>query len=180
MKFNIQEKKINVSEAVLDYTEKKISKLDRFFKAESHTQVQFSTLRGRYTAEVTLNNNGTFFRVTETTSDIYACIDSAVAAIERQIRKHKTKLEKRLRENAFEREIPPDAVSSDAEAEEPPATISRVKTFPIVSMTPDDAVTQMELLGHSFYMFRNSENEDKTCVVYRRRLGDFGMIEPME
>ena len=85
------------------YAEKKVSKIDRLFRTESEANVTFSTERGRFTAEITIKNNGTFFRAHETTSDMYASVDSAVATIERQIRKHKTRLEKRLREGAFDK-----------------------------------------------------------------------------
>ena len=101
MTFTFTGKKMDVSDELRAYAERKIGKLDRLFRSESEAFVTFSTERGRFRAEVTLRNNGIYYRVSELTSDMYASIDSAVASIERQIRKYYTRLEKRLRENAF-------------------------------------------------------------------------------
>ena len=109
MKFTFIEKKMAPSDSLRAYAEKKVSKIDRLFRTESEANVTFSTERGRFTAEITIKNNGTFFRAHETTSDMYASVDSAVATIERQIRKNKTRLAKKLREGAFEREVQPEA-----------------------------------------------------------------------
>lgn len=108
MKFTFTEKRIQVSDEIKDYARKKIGKLNRFFKNENtEAFVTFSAERGRYRAEVTLHNNGVFYRVSELTSDMYASIDSACAAIEQQIRKNKARLEKKLREGVFERDAKP-------------------------------------------------------------------------
>ena len=95
MKFTFIEKKMAPSDSLRAYAEKKVSKIDRLFRTESEANVTFSTERGRFTAEITIKNNGTFFRAHETTSDMYASVDSAVATIERQIRKNKTRLAKK-------------------------------------------------------------------------------------
>ena len=181
MKFIFTEKKVQISDELKDYAEKKISKLDRFFRTESEAFITFTVERGRHIAEVTINNNGMFHRVTEVTGDMQASIDSAVAAIERQIRKHKTRLEKRLREGAFDRE--PDAepaVTSydpDDEDEEPVFNIVRTKEFPVKPMTPEEAVLQMNLLEHEFFVFKNQDREDAFSIVYKRKKGDYGLIE---
>ena len=108
MKFTFAEKRMDSSEELRAYATKKISKLDRFFKSEGDAFVTFSLERGRFRAEITIHNNGIYYRANELTSDMYASVDSGVAAIERQIRRNKTRLEKRLREGALEK----DAVSS--------------------------------------------------------------------
>ena len=107
MKFTFVKKKFDVSDELRAYAEKKIGKVDRFFKKESEAFVTLSAERGRYNAEITIENNGMFYRISEQTSDMFASIDSAVAGIERQIRKNKTRLAKRLRDGAFEREVKP-------------------------------------------------------------------------
>ena len=177
MKFTITERKIQVSDDLRSYAEKKVGKLDKFFKNESEAFITFSAERGRYTAEVTINNNGMFHRVTETTSDMQASIDSAVASIERQIRKHKTRLGKRLRDGALERdhqtEIKHDVVEDDDEE----FNIVRTKSYPIKPMTPEEAVLQMNLLDHEFFVFKNQNNKDTFSIVYRRKKGDYGLIE---
>ena len=177
MKFTFTEKKVEVSGDLRDYAEKKIGKLDRFFKIESEAFVTFGIERGRHKIEVTLNNNGIFYRVTETTSDMYASIDSAVGAIERQIRKNKTRLAKRLRDGAFEREVKPSVSFLPDDEEEQEFLITRVKQFPLKPMTPEEAILQMNLLGHEFFVFKNHENRDAFSVLYRRKDGDYGLIE---
>lgn len=175
MKFTFMEKKLQVSDDVKAYAERKIGKLDRFFKNESDAYITFGTERGRYRAEVTLKNNGMFYRVSELTGDMYASIDSAVASIERQIRKNKTRLEKKLREGAFEREIQPEIALSDDEEEESDFQVIRTKRFSIKPMTTEEAILQMNLLEHEFFVFVNQEDE-AFSVVYRRKQGGYGLI----
>ena len=177
MKFTYTEKKVQVSDELREYAEKKIGKLDRFFKTEADAFVTFSIERGRHIAEVTIRSNGMFYRVSEATSDMYASIDSAVAAIERQIRKNKTRLEKRLRDGAFEREISPAVAQLTPDEEEDEFKIVRTKKFAIKPMTPEEAILQMTLLGHSFYAFKNQEDNDAFAIVYRRKNGGFGLID---
>ena len=181
MKFTITEKKVQVTDALREYAERKIGKLDRFFKDTSEAFVTFTVERGRHIAEVTIKNNGMFYRVTEATSDMYASIDSAVAGIERQIRKHKTRLEKRLRDGAFERgRVPGDsepAVAAEPVDEEPEFKIVRKKSYPIKPMTEEEAILQMNLLDHEFFVFKNQDNDELFSVVYKRKQGGYGLIE---
>ena len=135
----------------------------------------FSTERGRFRAEVTIKNNGMFYRVSELTGDMYASIDSAVASIERQIRKNKTRLEKRLRDGAIEREIKPFQIPSDDAGEEE-FKVVRNKKFYIAPMSVEEAILQMNLLEHEFFVFRNAEARDAFTVVYRRKNGGYGLI----
>ena len=174
MTFTITGKKYEVSDELRAYTEKKVGKIDKLFRTESDASVTFSAERGRYTVEITIRNNGMFYRVTETTSDMFASIDSACAALVRQVRKNKTRLEKRLRDGAFERSSAPEAVPEDEE--EADYRIIRTKRFPLKPMSPDEAVMQMDLLGHTFFAFRNQEADDAFSVVYKRRDGGYGMI----
>ncbi len=175
MKFTFTEKKIQVSDDLHEYAEKKLGKLDRFFRSESEAFVTFQIERGRHTAEVTIKNNGMFYRVSETTSDMYASIDSAVAAIERQIRKNKTRLEKKLRADALTFDAP--VLSAEDEEEDTDFTVIRTKKFPIKPMTTEEAILQMNLLKHTFFVFRNQDDNDTFSVVYRRKSGGYGLIE---
>ncbi|MGX8698517.1 MAG: ribosome hibernation-promoting factor, HPF/YfiA family [bacterium] len=176
MRFTFAEKKIETSEALRQYAERKIGKLDKFFRTESDASVTFSIERGRQIAEVTLRNNGMFYRVTEATGDMYASIDSAVASIERQIRKNKTRLEKRLREGSLSQ---PEETSVRVEEEEPEEEfkIVRTKRFSIKPMTPEEAILQMNLLDHEWFVFRDQNNDGRFAVVYKRKHGDYGLIE---
>lgn len=179
MKFTFTEKKMAVSDDLRAYAEKKIGKVDRFFKTESEAYITFSTERGRFRAEVTIKNNGMFYRVSELTSDMYASIDSAVAGIERQIRKNKSRLEKRLRDGALEREVKPVYIPSGDEGEEE-FKIIRNKKFFIAPMSAEEAILQMNLLDHTFFVFKNADDEDAFSVVYRRRDGGYGLITDQE
>ncbi|MCF0136923.1 MAG: ribosome-associated translation inhibitor RaiA [Oscillospiraceae bacterium] len=173
MKFTFAEKKMDSSEELRAYAQRKISKLDRLFRNEAEAFVTFSLERGRYRAEITIKNNGMFYRANELTNDMYASVDSGVAAIERQIRKNKTRLEKRLREGALEREVLPSYEPAD-EAEE--FKIVRSKRFSIKPMSPEEAILQMNLLEHEFFVFRNEEEDGAISVVYARKNGGYGLI----
>lgn len=177
MRFTFTEKKINTSPALREYAEKKIGKLDRFFKTESDASVTFSIERGRHLAEVTIRNGGMFYRVSEATSDMYASVDSAVASIERQIRKNKTRLEKRLREGSLVRDAELPVVSPDEDEDEPEFNIVRTKRFSMKPMTVEEAILQMNLLDHEFFAFRNQDENEAFAVVYKRKNGGYGLIE---
>ena len=175
MKFTFAEKRMDSSEDLRAYATKKISKLDRFFKSEAEAFVTFSLERGRFRAEITIHNNGIYYRASELTSDMYASVDSGVAAIERQIRRNKTRLQKRLREGVLEKESPVAYVP----AEEEPVDefrIVRNKRFSIKPMSAEEAILQMNLLDHEFFVFRNMDADNAIAVVYKRRQGDYGLI----
>ena len=176
MKYNFIERKLQVDAEVITYAEKKVGKLDKYFKKESEASVTFSTERGRCKAEVTLNNNGMYFRASELTHDMHASIDSAVAAIERQIRKNKTRLEKKLREGALERDIKPEFVPEEEYADDDDFRVVRTKRFSLKPMTVEEAILQMKLLEHEFFAFLNQEDDDSFSVVYKRKQGGYGLI----
>ena len=179
MKFKFTDKKVQASDELREYAEKKIAKIDRLFKTESEASVTFSTERGRYKVELTIVNDGTFFRTTEVTSDMFASIDSAVAAVERQVRKNKTRLEKRIRAGSLDRGIGYAVQGNEAaeDEEEKEFRIVRSKNFPVKPMAPEEAVLQMNLLEHEFFVFKNQTNEDNFSIVYKRKQGDYGLIE---
>ena len=174
MKFTFTEKRMESSGDLRAYAEKKIGKLDRFFKTEAEAVVTFSTERGRYRAEITIHSNGLFYRASELTSDMYASVDSGVAAIERQIRRNKTRLEKRLREGALEREAAP--AYAPVEEEDVEFKIVRRKSFSIKPMSVEEAILQMNLLDHEFFVFKNMDSDEAVSVVYKRHQGGYGLI----
>lgn len=180
MKFTFTEKRMGSSEDLRNYAEKKISKLDRFFKNEAEAFVTFSIERGRYLAEITIHNNGLYYRASELTNDMYASIDSGIAAIERQIRRNKTRLAKRLREGAIEKEKLPAYVAAEEEHEresyDDEFTIVRSKRFSIKPMSAEEAILQMNLLNHEFFVFKNMDEDDAFSVVYKRNNGGYGLI----
>lgn len=176
MKFQFTEKKVSLPESVHAYAEKKVMKLERFFRDDAEALVTFSVEKERNKAEITVHAAGTYFRASEATSDMYASIDAAVATIERQIRKNKTRLAKKLRDGAFEREVQPDFLPADDAAEAGAFEIVRRKRFPIKPMSVEEAILQMDLLEHTFFVFRDVAADGAVSVVYRRKDGGYGLI----
>ena len=176
MKFVFTDKKVNLPNKVHAYAEKKVGKLDRYFKTEADASVTFSVEKDRNVCEVTVRAGSMIFRASESTSDMFASIDAAVATLERQIRKNKTRLAKRLREDAFERTV--NEVSTFVpEPEEEEFQVVRTKRFPLKPMTVEEAILQMNLLEHTFFAFRNEDSDSAFAVVYKRNDGGYGLIE---
>ena len=174
MKFQYSEKKVKLPDSVHAYAEKKVLKLARFFEEDAEALIVFSVEKNRNCAELTVHGAGTWFRARECTSDMFASIDAAVGTIEGQIRKNKTRLARRLRQDAFTRTV---EETSFVRSEEEELDIVRVKKFRLQPMTREEAVLQMNLLNHSFFAFRDADNGDSFAVVYRRNDGGFGLID---
>ena len=178
MKFTFTEKKVSLPKKVHDYAEKKVGKLDRYFKTDAEANLVFSVEKNRNKVELTVRSGSTILRVSESTSDMFASIDAAVTSMERQLRKHKTRLEKRLRQDAFERSVSVDEASTFVPDEEDVGfEVVRTKKFPIKPMTVDEAVLQMDLLAHTFFAFKDEDHGGAFAVVYRRNDGGYGLIE---
>ena len=175
MKFQYSEKKIKLPGNVHAYAEKKVMKLARYFEEDAQALVVFSVEKNRNNVELTVRGAGTWFRAHESTSDMFASIDAAVGTIEGQIRKNKTRLARRLRQDAFVRSV--EETSFVAEEPEEQLEILRVKQFRFEPMTREEAVLQMNLLDHTFFAFRDADNGDAFAVVYRRKDGGYGIIE---
>ena len=178
MKFVFTDKKINLPNKVHAYAEKKVGKLDRYFKADTEAAIVFSVEKDRNNVELTIRSGGTIIRVAESTSDMFATIDAAVSSVERQLRKNKSRLEKRLRQDAFSRSVDVEEISSFApETDEEEFKIVRTKRFPIKPMTVDEAVLQMNLVDHTFFAFKDVDQDGRFAVVYKRNDGGYGLIE---
>lgn len=179
MRFQYAEKKVSLPENVHKYAEKKVMKLERFFGDDADALVTFSTEKNKNNVEITVHAAGTYFRASESTSDMFASVDAAVSTIERQIRKNKTRLARRLRQDAFART--PDVTSfAPEEPEEGAFDIVRVKRFNMKPMTRDEAILQMNLLEHTFFAFRDEDADGAFAVVYARQDGGYGLIEDVE
>ena len=176
MKITIVGRKLNVYDDTRELIEKKLAKLDKYFKAEAtEATVTLSRKRNVSSLDVTINADGTLFRSEVDADDFRIALDQTVDHIESQIRKNKTKLAKRLRENVMDMSMIPDPEEIIPEDE----PIIRVKQFEFKPMTAEEAIMQMNLLGHSFYVYKDLTTGD-TCVVYTRKDGDYGLIEPMK
>lgn len=174
MRITMYGKNIDVTAGIKSMLEKKMSKLDKYFNPDVEATATMSTQKGKHILEVTIPINGTILRAEEATDDMYASIDLAVDKLEGQLRKHKTKLEKKMKDHASIR-INFASVVEEPRFEEP--SVVKTKRFPIKPMSPDEASLQMDLLGHNFYVFLNSES-DEVNVVYKRKDGNYGLIEP--
>lgn len=170
MKITYTGKNIEISDALREMAEKKLAKLDRYFPSDTEAQVTMSVEKNRHIIEVTIAYAGGIIRGEEESGDMYAGIDNVVARLEKQIRHHRTKLEKTLR---YEDE-PNEYDYEDEDDGEP--RIVRVKRFSMKPMSIEEAALQMELLGHSFFVFTNDETEEMN-VIYRRKDGNYGLIE---
>ena len=175
MKFQFSEKKVKLPGNVHAYAEKKVMKLARYFEEDAEALVVFSVEKNRNKVELTVHGAGTWFRANESTSDMFASIDAAVGTIEGQIRKNKTRLARRLRQDAFARSVQ-EETSFVPEAGEDDLSIVRVKSFRFQPMSREEAVLQMNLLEHNFFAFRDADNGGVFAVVYRRNDGGYGLI----
>ena len=178
MKFQYSEKKVKLPGNVHAYAEKKVMKLARYFNEDAEALVVFSVEKNRNNVELTVHGAGTWFRARESTSDMFASIDAAVGTIEGQIRKNKTRLARRLRQDAFSRTV--EETSFAPEETEDDLSIVRIKKFPIQPMRREEAVLQMNLLEHSFFAFRDEDSDGAFAVVYKRNDGGYGLIVDVE
>ena len=178
MKFQFSEKKVKLPANVHAYAEKKVMKLARYFEEDAEALVVFSVEKNRNKVELTVRGAGTWFRANEATSDMFASIDAAVGTIEGQIRKNKTRLARRLRQDAFTRTV--EETSFAVEEPEEELDIVRIKKFHLRPMTREEAILQMNLLEHTFFAFRDEDNGGSFAVVYRRNDGGYGLIDDAE
>lgn len=185
MVLNISGKNMEVSDYLEDVVRKKTRKLERYLKPEAEMQVRLSIEKSRHIAEATISVDGVVLRGEEATGDMYSSIDAVIKKIERQMRKYRTKLGRRLRESAFaeqaafNEEVDEQIAATElAEEEYNEPRIVRNKRFVAEPMEVEDAVMHMDLVGHSFFVYRNPASNEVN-VVYRRKDGDYGVIEPM-
>ena len=179
MKFQFREKKIKLPGNVHAYAEKKVMKLARYFEEDAEALIVFSAEKNRNKVELTVHGAGTWFRASESTSDMFASIDASVGTMEGQIRKNKTRLARRLKQDAFVRSVQ-EETSFVPESAEDDLSIVKAKKFYFKPMTREEAVMQMNLLGHTFFAFRDEDNGGSFAVVYKRNEGGYGLIDDVE
>ena len=173
MNLVISGKNIDITEGLRAAVEEKIGKLERYFNDSTEVHVTLSTEKNRQKIEVTVPMKGTIIRAEETSTDMYVSIDLVEEVIERQLRKYKNKLIQKEQTGA---QFSKGFVDEDTYDEEE-ISIIRSKKFAMKPMDPEEACVQMELLGHTFFVFRNSET-DEVNVVYKRKDNTYGLIEP--
>ncbi len=182
MQLIVQGKNIEVTDRLREYVEKKVSRLDRYMPNITEVRVELSaesarSAEHRQVAQLTLRAKGKILRAEERTDDIFASIDAMVNKIHRQIARYKGKRKDKSR-GFEEMPLPFEADLEYDEQTDLPHRIVRAKRFDIVPMNEEEAVEQMELLGHDFFVFYNA-NEEGINVLYRRRDGNYGLIQPV-
>lgn len=185
MKFHIRGRNVEVTDALRTYAEKKIGRLEKYFEVPfvSEVFITLSVNKSIHAVEVTIPMTGVTLRAEEKSNDMYASIDMVIDKLERQIRKHKTRLNRKARQEGTERTIFKESFEQAAAAraledeEEDTYEVVRTKRFQLKPMNMEEAILQMNLLGHNFYVFANSETSS-VSVVYKREDGRYGLIEP--
>lgn len=179
MKFNIIGRKMTVNEKNSEYIKKKIGKLEKFFKTEADARIVIGTVKDKEYIEATVYYEGIIFRAEVTDSDVFTATDKAIDIIERQIRRNKTKLEKRTHKDVFNNDIPESGDAFNDDEDDSEFNIVKKKRFHVKPMNAEEAVLQMNLLGHNFFVFKNQDT-DEMNVVYKRKDGDYAIIESID
>lgn len=184
MDFQIRGENVEVTDALRDYVEKKVKKLERYFEIPPHSDVHVNmkVYNDEHGIEITIPMKHLLLRAEEKTADMYAAIDLVVEKLERQIRKHKTKVNRKFRQEGSLKQMfieEAQEMRKEAVEEENDSDIDLVKTkrFTLKPMDAEEAVLQMDMLGHNFFVFSDAET-NRTNVVYRRNDGKYGLIEP--
>lgn len=173
MTIKIVGRKTTVKDSFRDRAEKKLAKFDKFFNDDAEAVVTVTNERDRETVEVTIRARGMYFRAEQTTGDRLDSLEAVADALSRQIVKNKSKLEKKWKTDA----LPLFAEEAEEPEYEETYDIVRTKRFPIKPMSVEEAILQMNLLGHTFFMFRNAHTNEIN-LVYKRKKGDYAVIEP--
>ena len=173
MKYNIRGDKMVITEAIKDYTETKLGKLEKYFKEDDITANVLTRVRGNsQIVEVTIPTDKFILRSEEENDDLYAAIDLVTDKLERQIRKNKTRLNRNIKDSVKEFNFDFD-IKDEEEAKE---KVVKRKNIEMKPMDEEEAILEMELLGHSFFVYKDMDT-NKTCVLYKRKDGDYGLIE---
>ena len=178
MKFNVRGENIEITSALKEYVEKKVGRIEKYFDTPptSEVKVTMKVEKDVHRVEVTIILPNLVLRGEEVNADMYAAIDLVVEKLERQIKKYKTKINRKFRQDGNIKNLFKDSVATNKEDDEE-IKVVRTKRFNIKPMDLEEAILQMDMLGHSFFVFANSETEEMN-VVYIRKDGRYGLIEP--
>lgn len=178
MRYTIYGKNMHVSDDLKDMLKKKFSKFDRYFQPETEVFVTFSQEKKSQGVEITIPLGQSVLRAEQQSPEILTAIENAIDVIEGQLRKHKTKIQRHYSEDVKKINYEEFDEIDDEEIDDDEPNIVRWKKFPIKPMSIEEAILQMDMLGHSFFVFLNAET-DETNVVYKRKDGNYGIIEPI-
>lgn len=177
MQVAVRGKNIEITSALREYVEKKLGKIEKFSDHPLNAQVNLYVERGRHIVEVTAGLSGLLLRGEEATADMYASIDLVADKLEKQVQKYRARLRRRKEAPASSSALELAAASDEDLAAELDGKVVKTKRFPVKPVPVDEAILQMDLVSHDFYVFVNSDT-GKVNVVYRRRDGDYGLLEP--
>lgn len=175
MKVTVVAKNIELTSALKESVERKISKLNKYFDSNIEARATLSVQKNRQIIEVTIPFNGVILRGEESTDDMYKSIDLVGAKLEKQIQKQRTKLSRKNASGSLR--FPSFNASDLIEEEEEKQKIVKTKSFNVKPMSEDEAILQMELLGHNFFVYEDADTS-KVNVIYKRKDGNYGLIEP--
>ena len=175
MKITITSRKVNLKNNFKERVEKKLSKFNRIFGDDALANVTVTLEKNRQTVEVTIKHNGMVYRAENTASEMNDALDTVVDILSRQIRKNKTRLEKKIKSQSLYDYLSEEQFSEPEE--ESDYKVLKSKQFPVKPMEVEEAILQMNLIGHQFYMFRNFDTNEIN-VVYKRKNGSYGLLEP--
>ena len=179
MTINVRGKNVDITPALREHVTKRVSKINKYFDVSGDITATLTVEKGRHIAEVTVPVNGMLLRGEESTADMYASVDMVVKKLEKQIEKYRTKLSRRVSfkpEMIFTQTAPATAELQDDDTSGD-FKIVKTKRFAIKPMAVQEAILQMNLINHDFYVFANSDTEEVN-VIYRRKDGKYGLIEP--
>lgn len=173
MKITYTARKVNLKDNFKDLCEKKLAKFEKIFSEDAVISVVVTLYKNRQTVEVTVTDNGIIFRAEDTQDEMNDALDKVVDILGRQLRKNKTRISRKLRDNTadFSMFLPEEEIEDEEEFD------IRYKTIPVKPVSVEEAILQMNMLNHDFFVFINSETEE-TNVVYKRKSGDYGLLEP--
>ncbi|MBR1779341.1 MAG: ribosome-associated translation inhibitor RaiA [Clostridia bacterium] len=174
MKVVIIGRKVELKDSFKALVEKKLSRFDRMFDDNAIANVTVIVEKERQKVEITINHNGKFYRAEDTSQDMNESLDKVLHALTRQFRKNKTKLEKRFRQGSLDQIFKEVDIKDEDEKE---YDLVRTKKFPVKPISLDEAILELNMIGHSFYIFRN-EKTNEINVVYKRRDGKYGVLVP--
>ena len=180
MKITITGRKVNLRDNFKELAKKKLSRFDRIFDEDADANVVVTLEKNRQTVEITIKQRGMIYRAESTALEMNDALDQVMSALGRQIRKNKTKLAKKVHSGAIDQylsDFPVEEPVADEMEAEPEYRVVRTKHFFVKPLSVDEAILQMNLLGHQFYVFLNAAT-NQINVVYRRKDGGYGLIEP--
>lgn len=173
MKFTFNTKNYHINSNERDMIEKKLNRLDKFFREDAEATITIKPRKIETSVEITIISGSTMFRAEKDAENALSAVDEGCEALERQLRKNKTRLEKRFRDGL----VADVAFDAQNPEEQEDINLIRTKSVQMKPMLPDDAILQMNLVGHDFFMFFNIETST-VCVVYKRKEGGYGLLEP--